>query len=82
MTRAMVGRMSSTAYAPAIRSENWDSTSYGVARSPYTSRSASRRAHARTGWNAQRDHGRSHHSDRKVPALLDADPTPDHDQPT
>ena len=50
-TRTMRVSTSSSAYAPPTRSENSESTSYGVARFPYTSRSASRVRRARTGWN-------------------------------
>ena len=46
--------------SPAIRSENSDSTSYGVARSPYTRRFASRRARARHRLEGDGDHGRGH----------------------
>ena len=44
--------MSSNAYVPAMCSENSDSTSYGVARFPYTRRLASRLARSRTGLKA------------------------------
>src|ERR1019366_2343079 len=41
---------SSLAYDSATRSENWESTSYGVARVPYTSRLAILWTRSRTGW--------------------------------
>ncbi len=46
------GSTSSTEYASPTRPPNAVSTSYGVARAPYTIRSASRRANRRTGPNA------------------------------
>src|SRR5450631_1955857 len=46
----MRGSTSSLAYDSATRSENWESTSYGVARVPYTSRLATRWTRSRTGW--------------------------------
>ena len=49
---AILGRMSSTEYVPAMRSENVDSTSYGEARLPYTSRLAKCFARLRTGLKA------------------------------
>ena len=42
---------SSAEYVPASWSPNVAMTSYGVARLPYTTRSANRLARARTGWN-------------------------------
>ena len=48
----MRGGRSSAAYAPAMREENSDRTSYGVARLPYTRRLAKRCTRSRTGWNA------------------------------
>jgi hypothetical protein len=50
--RAIRGSSSSFAYALPTRSENSERTSYGVARFPYTSRSANRCARRRSGWNA------------------------------
>ena len=47
----MRGITSSAAYDSATRSENCESTSYGVARLPYTSRLATRCTRSRTGWN-------------------------------
>jgi hypothetical protein len=52
MMRAIRGSTSSAAYVSPIRSENSDSTSYGVARLPYTSRFAKRCARRRIGWKA------------------------------
>ena len=46
----MRGSTSSTDSAPAIRSEKSASTSYGLARWPYTSRFASRWSRSRAGW--------------------------------
>src|SRR5215470_17377505 len=50
--RAIRGSNSSVATACAIPPENRDSTSYGVARRPYTNRFANRCTRSRTGWNA------------------------------
>ena len=50
--RAIWGRTSSLEYAPPTRLLKSDSTSYGVARRPYTTRLASRPARWRSGWNA------------------------------
>ena len=47
----MRGRISSAAYVAATCSENSLSTSYGVARLPYTSRLAILCRRSRTGWN-------------------------------
>jgi hypothetical protein len=49
---AIWGRTSSLEYAPPTRLLKSDSTSYGVARRPYTTRFASRAARWRSGWNA------------------------------
>ena len=46
------GRTSSVEYVSEALEENPESNSYGVARLPYTTRFAKRRARARTGWNA------------------------------
>ncbi len=48
----MRGSRSCVAKLSANRSAKSESTSYGVARSPYTNRLASRCAHWRTGWKA------------------------------
>ena len=47
----MRGSTSSAAYVSATRPENSLSTSYGVARFPYTSRLATFWTRSRTGWN-------------------------------
>ena len=52
-TRASRGSTSSTEYVSARRSENPDSTSYGVARSPYTIRLAKCCARRRSGWKSR-----------------------------
>jgi hypothetical protein len=50
---AILGSTSSKEYVPAMRSENSESTSYGVARFPYTIRLANRLARSRTGLKAR-----------------------------
>jgi hypothetical protein len=63
----MRGRTSSVEYVSAIRSENEVITSYGVARFPYTMRSATERARLRTGSKASR---RSGTASRKPPPTV------------